>query len=71
MLRSPSSTITVLLGAAVGAPLRYLIDRTLQSRRDTVFLWVPFTVNLTASAILGFLTGAASAAIVSPPTPNP
>jgi CrcB protein len=55
----------------VGAPLRYLIDRTLQSRRDTVFPWVPFTVNLTASATLGFLTGAASAAIVSPPTPNP
>ena len=60
--------IMVLLGAAVGAPLRYLVDRMVQSRHDTVFPWGTFTVNLTACAILGFLTGAASAVTVSPNT---
>jgi CrcB protein len=60
--------IMVLLGAAVGAPLRYLIDRMVQSRHDTVFPWGTFTVNLTACASLGFLTGAASAVTVSPNT---
>lgn len=60
--------VMVLLGAGVGAPLRYLIDRTVQSRHDTVFPWGTFTANITACAILGFLTGAASAATVSPNT---
>lgn len=60
------SWVMVLLGAAVGAPLRYLIDRAVQSRHETVFPWGTFTVNLTACAVLGFLTGAASAATVSP-----
>lgn len=62
------SWLMVLLGAAVGAPLRYLIDRAVQARHDTVFPWGTFTVNLTACAILGFLTGVASAVTVSPNT---
>lgn len=56
----------VLLGAAVGAPLRYLIDRAVQGRHDTGFPWGTFTANVTACALLGFLTGAASALTVSP-----
>ncbi len=60
--------VMVLVGAAVGAPLRYLIDRAIQSRHDTVFPWGTFTANLTACAILGFLTGAASAAAFWPST---
>lgn len=56
----------VLLGAAVGAPLRYLIDRAIQGRHDTVFPWGTCTANLTACAVLGFLTGAATASTVSP-----
>ena len=57
----------VIVGAAIGAPMRYLIDRTVQSRHDTVFPWGTFTVNVTACAILGFITGAASATTVSEP----
>lgn len=50
--------LLVLLGGAVGAPLRYLIDRTVQARHDTVFPWGTFAANVTGSMILGALTGA-------------
>src|ERR1044072_779662 len=45
----------------VGAPLRYLTDRAVQSRHDTVFPWGTFTVNVTGSLVLGLLTGAVAA----------
>jgi CrcB protein len=45
----------VALGAAVGAPLRYLTDRAVQARHDSVFPWGTFTVNVTGSFILGLL----------------
>ena len=46
-------------GGAVGAPLRYLTDRAVQARHDSVFPWGTFTVNVAGSLILGVLTGAA------------
>jgi CrcB protein len=51
--------LMIALGAAVGAPARYLTDRAVQSRHDTVFPWGTLTVNVTASLILGVLTGLA------------
>jgi CrcB protein len=51
----------VALGAAVGAPLRYLIDRAVQARHRTRFPWGTFTVNMIGSFVLGGLTGASSA----------
>ncbi|MEW2075791.1 fluoride efflux transporter CrcB [Streptomyces sp. NPDC012403] len=51
----------VVLGAMVGAPLRYLTDRAVQSRHDSVFPWGTFTVNVAGSLVLGLLTGAAAA----------
>ncbi|MEU2898517.1 fluoride efflux transporter CrcB [Streptomyces sp. NPDC001273] len=51
----------VMLGAMAGAPLRYLTDRAVQSRHDSVFPWGTFTVNVTGSLVLGLLTGAAAA----------
>jgi fluoride exporter len=42
----------------VGAPLRYLTDRAVQSRHDSVFPWGTFAVNVTGCLILGLLTGA-------------
>lgn len=42
-------------GAAVGAPLRYLTDRAIQARHDTVFPWGTFTVNVVGSFVLGFV----------------
>ncbi|MEU1151941.1 fluoride efflux transporter CrcB [Streptomyces sp. NPDC005918] len=51
--------LLVALGGAVGAPLRYLTDRAVQARHDTVFPWGTFSVNVVGSLILGVLTGAA------------
>jgi fluoride exporter len=51
----------VALGAAVGAPGRYLTDRWVQSRHDSVFPWGTLAVNVLASFVLGAVTGAAGA----------
>jgi CrcB protein len=52
--------LLVAVGAAVGAPLRYLVDRAVQTRHDSLFPWGTFAVNATGSFILGALaTGAA------------
>jgi fluoride exporter len=53
--------LLVIGGAAVGAPLRYLSDRAIQSRHDTVFPWGTFAVNVIGSLILGIVTGAVTA----------
>ncbi|MEU0399439.1 fluoride efflux transporter CrcB [Streptomyces sp. NPDC006197] len=53
--------LLVVAGAAVGAPLRYLTDRAVQARHDSVFPWGTFTVNVVGSFVLGLLTGVASA----------
>jgi len=45
----------VLVGGAVGAPLRYLTDLFVQSRHDSVFPWGTFTVNVVGSFVLGGL----------------
>jgi fluoride exporter len=58
--------ILVILGAAVGAPLRYLTDRAVQARHDTVFPWGTFAVNVFGSLILGLITGA----VVAGTAPN-
>jgi fluoride exporter len=49
--------LLVCLGAAVGAPARYLIDRAVQSRHDTVMPWGTLTVNVVGSLVLGLLAG--------------
>jgi CrcB protein len=54
------TVLLVALGAGLGAPLRYLTDRGIQSRHDSVFPWGTLTVNLVASLILGVLAGAGS-----------
>ena len=58
--------LLVILGAAVGAPTRYLTDRWLQSTHGTGFPWGTFTVNIVASFVLGLITGLAAVATVSP-----
>ncbi|WP_030749816.1 fluoride efflux transporter CrcB [Streptomyces griseus] len=53
--------LLVALGAAVGAPLRYLTDRAVQARHGSAFPWGTFVVNVAGSFALGLLTGVASA----------
>jgi CrcB protein len=54
----------VALGAAVGAPARYLTDRWVQSRHDSVFPWGTLIVNVVGSLLLGLVAGAAG--VVAP-----
>jgi CrcB protein len=58
------TVLLVALGAAVGAPLRYLVDRAVQRRHDSVFPWGTFAVNVTGSFLLGVLVRGASAGAV-------
>ncbi len=50
--------LVIGVGAAVGAPARYLTDRAVQSRHETVFPWGTLTVNLVASFVLGIVVAA-------------
>lgn len=50
------TVVMVLLGGAIGAPLRYLTDLFVQSRHDGAFPWGTFTVNVLGSLILGATT---------------
>lgn len=50
--------LLVIVGAAVGAPLRYLTDRAVQARHDTVFPWGTCAVNVAGALLLGAVSGA-------------
>jgi CrcB protein len=52
------TVVLVFVGAMIGAPLRYLTDRAVQTRHDSLFPWGTFIVNLVGCLILGALTGA-------------
>jgi CrcB protein len=51
----------VLIGGAIGAPLRYVTDLIVQSRHDSVFPWGTFLVNVIGSLVLGVTAGLVSA----------
>jgi CrcB protein len=57
--------LLVAIGAAIGAPLRYLVDRAILGRHDSVFPWGILTINIAGSMVLGFLFGGAQAHGVS------
>lgn len=51
------TVLLVALGAAVGAPLRFLTDRAMRAWLGEAFPWGTLTVNLVGSLLLGFLAG--------------
>lgn len=54
------TVLLVFAGGAVGAPLRYLLDRWITDRRRAgVFPWGTLAVNLAGALVLGFVLGAA------------
>jgi CrcB protein len=58
--RPPVPAVTWLwlsLGAAVGAPARYLTDRLVQRRHDSLFPWGTLVVNVVGSLVLGVTAG--------------
>ena len=59
------TALWVVLGAAVGAPLRYLTDRTVQSAHGTSFPWGTVTVNVVASLVLGIVVGSSAGSVLT------
>ncbi|GIE35560.1 putative fluoride ion transporter CrcB 2 [Actinoplanes italicus] len=51
------TALLVALGAAAGAPMRYLTDRYLQARFGTAFPWGTLAVNIVGSFVLGLVLG--------------
>jgi fluoride exporter len=49
----------LVVGGAIGAPARYLVDGFVQSRSRGVFPWGTFAINVSGSFLLGAITGAA------------
>ncbi|MEU8261871.1 fluoride efflux transporter CrcB [Micromonospora sp. NPDC048999] len=47
------TVLLIAIGAALGAPLRYLTDRAVQARHGSVFPWGTLTVNVAGSLLLG------------------
>lgn len=47
----------VAVGGFVGAPSRYLLDRTVSRRFETEFPWGTLLVNVSGSLLLGLLAG--------------
>ncbi len=58
---SLSGVVLVALGAAVGAPLRYVVDRAVQRRTPGAFPWGTLTVNVMGSFVLGVVAAGGSA----------
>lgn len=50
--------LLIALGAAAGAPSRWLLDGYVQARHDSVFPWGTFIVNTLGSLLLGLVMGA-------------
>ena len=55
------TVLLVVVGAMVGAPLRYVTDRVVQSRHDSVFPWGTLAVNVAGCLVLGALSGSGAA----------
>jgi CrcB protein len=58
------TVLLVTLGAMIGAPARYLIDRTVT--RGSSFPWGTLTVNVIGSFLLGYLAASATASDLFP-----
>lgn len=48
--------VGVALGGAVGASARWLLDRFVEERSDSIFPWSTFTINVTGCFLIGILT---------------
>ena len=59
------TVVLVLIGGALGAPLRYLTDLLVQARHDSILPWGTLTVNVVGSFVLG-VVGAAVAVAGAP-----
>ena len=51
------TALAVFLGAALGAPCRYLVDRFVQSRHSLDFPFGTLVVNVLGCLLIGFVVG--------------
>lgn len=51
------TVLAVFLGAALGAPARYLLDRLVQSRHSVDFPFGTLAVNVIGCLVIGFVVG--------------
>lgn len=51
------TVLVVFLGAALGAPARYLTDRFVQSRHSSDFPFGTLVVNVVGCLVIGFVIG--------------
>ena len=56
------TVLLVLIGGALGAPVRYVVDLMVQSRHDSVLPWGTFAVNASGSLVLGVTAGGVAGA---------
>ncbi|HVA04729.1 MAG TPA: fluoride efflux transporter CrcB [Acidimicrobiales bacterium] len=56
---SPLAWLGFVVAAAIGAPLRYLVDGYIAERVEGVFPWGTFIINASGSLVFGVLTGLA------------
>lgn len=50
--------LLVMIGAAAGAPSRWLLDQAISSRNRGVLPWGTWTINVTGSLLLGLVLAA-------------
>jgi CrcB protein len=56
---SPLAWVGFVAAAAVGAPLRYLVDGYIGDRVEGIFPWGTFVINASGSLLFGVLSGLA------------
>ena len=56
---SPGAWVAFVAAAAVGAPLRYVVDGFVADRFEGAFPWGTLVINASGSVLLGLLTGLA------------
>jgi fluoride exporter len=59
------TALLVVLGAAVGAPTRYLTDLAVQRLHSSAFPWGTWSVNVVGSFVLGVVVAADSSWLTS------
>jgi len=60
------TVLGVVVGSALGAPARYLLDQLVSSRHERAFPWGTFVVNVSGSFLLGLLVSVAASGGVQP-----
>ena len=58
------TVLLLALASAAGAVCRYGVDLLVQGRRDGVFPWGTWVINVSGALLLGLLVGAADRAVL-------